>query len=168
MHPERGRLQCQLSQLSFSDVTGWGSTAYNGTEQPMWSIKEDLSWIHGAHTMKFGYAFTSQRANGFGQAEHRGTGLIQLSRNGGSRRDHGTSGSSFASFLLGYADSGATETIRYLPQTFDYHGFYAQDDWRLTQPADRQFRPSLRIHRCRRWPEAISMPISRQPRRIRR
>ena len=26
-----------------------------------------------------------------------------------------TSGSSFASFLLGYGDSGATETVRYLP-----------------------------------------------------
>jgi len=31
-------------------------------------------------------------------------------------------------FLLGYADSGLTETVRYLPQTYDYHGFYAQDD----------------------------------------
>jgi hypothetical protein len=52
--------------ISFSDETGWGSTTYNGTEQPNWSIKEDLSWVRGAHIMKFGYAFTSQRANGFG------------------------------------------------------------------------------------------------------
>jgi len=53
--------------IGFSDETGWGSTTYNGTEQPNWSIKEDLSWVRGAHIMKFGYAFTSQRANGFGQ-----------------------------------------------------------------------------------------------------
>ena len=34
---------------------------------------------------------------------------------------------------MGAADSGATETIRYLPQTFDYHGFYVQDDWKITR-----------------------------------
>ena len=34
---------------------------------------------------------------------------------------------------MGTADSGQTETIRYVPQTFRYHGFYAQDDWRATK-----------------------------------
>ena len=74
--------------ISFSDETGWGSTTYNGTEQPNWSIKEDLSWIRGAHIMKFGYAFTSQRANGFGQQNISGPGELQLPRNRRSRRDH--------------------------------------------------------------------------------
>ena len=41
------------------------------------------------------------------------------------------SGSSFASFLLGDADTGRTETIRYLQQVYPYYGFYAQDDWRV-------------------------------------
>ena len=40
-------------------------------------------------------------------------------------------GSSFASFLLGAADTGRTETIRYLQQIYPYYGFYAQDDWRI-------------------------------------
>jgi hypothetical protein len=40
-------------------------------------------------------------------------------------------GNSFASFLLGVADTGRTETIRYLQQIYPYYGFYAQDDWRL-------------------------------------
>ena len=42
-------------------------------------------------------------------------------------------GSSFASFLLGEAFSGNTETIRDTAQKFPYFGFYAQDDWRLTR-----------------------------------
>jgi hypothetical protein len=42
-------------------------------------------------------------------------------------------GSSFASFLLGYGDSGATETIRYLKQVYRYYGFYAQDDFRISR-----------------------------------
>ena len=119
--------------LSFSDQTGWGGAAYNGTEQPNWSIKEDLSYIRGAHTMKFGYAFTSQRANGFGQQNIAGQASFSILETAVPGVTNGTSGSSFASFMLGNADSGATETIRYLPQTFQYHGFYAQDDWHVTR-----------------------------------
>ena len=40
-------------------------------------------------------------------------------------------GNSFASFLLGAADTGRTETIRYLQQVYPYYGFYVQDDWRI-------------------------------------
>ncbi len=119
--------------LSFSEFTGWGSTAYNGTEQPSWSLKDDLSYIRGAHTMKFGYAFESQRANGFGQQNIAGQASFSFLETAVPGATTFTSGSSFASFLLGAADSGATETIRYLPQTFDYHGFYAQDDWHITK-----------------------------------
>jgi len=119
--------------LSFSDQTGWGSTAYNGTEQPNWSIKEDLSYIRGAHTMKFGYAFTSQRANGFGQQNISGQASFNTLETAVPGVTNGTSGSSFASFMLGNADSGLTETVRYVPQTFQYHAFYAQDDWRLSR-----------------------------------
>ncbi len=119
--------------ISFSEFTGWGSTAYNGTEQPSWSLKDDLSFIRGAHTMKFGYAFESQRANGFGQQNIAGQASFSFLETAVPGATSFTSGSSFASFLLGAADSGATETIRYLPQTYDYHGFYAQDDWRITR-----------------------------------
>ncbi|HYW42991.1 MAG TPA: TonB-dependent receptor [Bryobacteraceae bacterium] len=119
--------------ISFSEFTGWGSTAYNGTEQPSWSMKDDVSYVRGAHTMKFGYAFESQRANGFGQQNIAGQATFSFLETAVPGATSFTSGSSFASFLLGAADSGATETIRYLPQTYRYHGFYAQDDWRITK-----------------------------------
>jgi hypothetical protein len=119
--------------LSFTEFTGWGSTAYNGTEQPSWSFKDDLSYIHGTHTLKFGYAFQSQRANGFGQQNIAGQASFSFLETAAPGATSFTSGSSFASFLLGAADSGATETVRYLPQTYDYHGFYAQDDWRISR-----------------------------------
>lgn len=119
--------------ISFTEFTGWGSTAYNGTEQPSWSLKNDLSYIHGAHSLKYGYAFESQRANGFGQQNIAGQATFSFLETAVPGATSFTSGSSFASFLLGAADSGATETIRYLPQTYDYHGFYAQDDWHVTK-----------------------------------
>jgi Carboxypeptidase regulatory-like domain len=119
--------------ISFSEFTGWGSTAYNGTEQPSWSLKNDLSYIRGNHTLKFGLAFESQRANGFGQQNIAGQATFSFLETAVPGATSFTSGSSFASFLLGNADSGATETIRYLPQTYPYYGFYGQDDWRVSK-----------------------------------
>ena len=117
--------------LLFSDLSSWGSTAYNGTEQPSWSLKEDLSYVLGKHNFKWGYAFESQRANGFGQQNISGQASFSFLETAVPGATSFTSGSSFASFLLGAADTGATETIRYLPQTFDYHAWYMQDDWHV-------------------------------------
>jgi Carboxypeptidase regulatory-like domain len=118
---------------SFSEFSTWGSTSYNGTEQPLWSIKEDLSFIHGAHTLKFGGAFQSQRANGYGQQNIMGSGSFSFLGTSVPGATSFTSGSSFASFLLGDADSGATETNRFVAQLYRYYGFYAQDDWRVSR-----------------------------------
>ena len=117
--------------------------------------------------MKFGYAFESQRANGFGQQNIAGQATFSFLETAVPGATSFTSGSSFASFLLGAADSGATETIRYLPQTFDYHGFYAQDDWHVNQKLTVNLGCGTNS-RCRRWPAAISTRISRRPLRIRR
>jgi len=32
-------------------------------------MKDDLSYIRGSHTLKFGFGFQSQRANGYGQQD---------------------------------------------------------------------------------------------------
>ncbi len=119
-------------ELAFTEFTGWGTDSYNGTEQPLWAIKDDLSYSRGKHNFKFGYAFESQRANGFGQQQIAGASGYSFLGTGVPGVTSFSSGSSFASFLLGWADSGGTETDRYVPQLYRYHGLYAQDDWHLT------------------------------------
>ncbi|HJZ98218.1 MAG TPA: TonB-dependent receptor, partial [Candidatus Solibacter sp.] len=74
-----------------------------------------------------------QEANGFGQQNIAGQAGFSFLETAVPGATSATSGSSFASFLLGYADTGATETIRYLRQIYRYFGFYAQDDWRITR-----------------------------------
>lgn len=127
-------VDCKVNfpNVTFTEFTGWGSTAYNGTSQPSWSFQDALSWIHGAHTLKFGYSFDHQVADGFGQQNIAGNAGFSFLETGVPGVTSFTSGSSFASFLLGAANTGATETIRNLPQTYAYNGFYAQDDWRVT------------------------------------
>ncbi len=122
-----------FTNVSFTEFSGWGGPSYNGTEQPLWSIKEDLNYIRGAHTMKFGYAFQSQHGHGFGQQQIAGRAGFSCLGTSVPGATSFTSGSSFASFLLGEANDGNTETIRFVRQVFDYHGFYAQDDWHINR-----------------------------------
>ncbi len=122
-----------LLNVVMSDYTQWGGTSTNGTYQPSWQIKEDLSWIVGKHTLKFGYLYQHQAAEGFGQQDISGRAEFSFLGTGVPGMTTNTSGSGFASFLLGDANVGRTETIRYVPQVYPYHGFYAQTDWRVTR-----------------------------------
>jgi hypothetical protein len=119
--------------ITFSEFTQWGTSSYNGTKQPRFTVKDDVTFLKGSHTIKTGFTYDRQQANGFGQQDYAGRAGFDFKHTGvpGVTNFATAGGSSFASFLLGYANSGRTETIRYLQQVYPYYGFYAQDDWRL-------------------------------------
>ena len=121
--------------FNFTEYSTWGAATYNGTDQPGWGLKEDLSWIRGAHSLKFGFQFQAQNANGFGEQDISGRADFSYLSTGipGNTSFPTSGGNSFASFLLGDAFLGRTETPRYVNQYYPYYGFYAQDDWRLTR-----------------------------------
>jgi outer membrane receptor protein involved in Fe transport len=119
--------------VTFTEFSQWGGNAYNGTEQPNWSIKDDLSFTHATHNFKMGYAFESQRAVGTGEQTISGSAGFSFLSTSVPGATSFTSGSSFASFLLGNAFSGGTETVRAVPQLYQYHGLYFQDDWHATR-----------------------------------
>jgi Carboxypeptidase regulatory-like domain len=114
-----------------NEFSQWGASSYNGTEQPRLTIKDDLTLVRGSHTIKSGFTFDRQQANGFGQQDFAGRAGFHFNGTSVPGATTLTSGSAFASFLLGFANSGRTETIRYLQQIYPYYGFYAQDDWRV-------------------------------------
>jgi hypothetical protein len=120
-------------QINFTEFQNWGGAARNGTGQPHWALKNDLTWNRRNHTFKFGFAFQSQRANGFGEQCIMGCADFSFLSTGIPANTQFISGSSFASFLLGHAIAGGTETVRFVEQTYNYYGFYAQDDWRLSR-----------------------------------
>src|SRR5262249_19929685 len=121
--------------VNFTEFTAWGATSYNGTDQPGWGIKNDLSYIRKSHTFKFGFQHQNQNANGFGQQDIGGRADFSFLSTSipGQTTFPASGGSSFASFLLGDAILGRTETIRYVAQKYPYFGFYAQDDWRISR-----------------------------------
>jgi carboxypeptidase family protein len=117
--------------ISFTEFSTWGGSSDNGTEQPRISVKDDVTLSRGSHTVKAGFTFDRQQANGFGQQDIGGRAGFSYRETSVAGATTLTSGSSFASFLLGAADTGRTETIRYLQQIYPYYGFYLQDDWRM-------------------------------------
>jgi hypothetical protein len=131
----KGAVDCEANfpGVEFTEFSGWGGTADNGTEQPLWSIKDDFSLSSGKHNYKMGFSFQSQRAIGFGQQDIAGRARFSYLTTSVPGATSATSGSSFASFLLGEAIFGRTETIRSVPQLYRYYGAYFQDDWRLSR-----------------------------------
>jgi hypothetical protein len=122
----------------FSGGTGdtystWGGQADNGSENTVYSYNDDFTWIKGNHTIKFGGMYQLNHYNGFGrQCESGCVGFSYQETGvpGGSNPNAG--GNAFASFLLGYADSGQIDTPRFIGQQFYYFGGYIQDDWHVT------------------------------------
>ncbi|MGO9259127.1 MAG: carboxypeptidase-like regulatory domain-containing protein [Bryobacteraceae bacterium] len=122
----------------FSGGTGdtystWGGQADNGSENTIYAYNDDVTWLKGKHTLKFGGMFQITHYNGFGrqcEAGCVGFSYQETGVPGGSNPNAG--GNAFASFLLGYADSGQIDTVRFIGQQFYYVGGYFQDDYRVT------------------------------------
>ena len=112
----------------------WGGNANNGSENTVYAYNDDFTWIHGKHTLKFGGMYQLSHYNGFGrqcEAGCVGFSYQETGVPGGSNINAG--GNSFASFLLGYADSGSIDTVRFIGQQFPYFAGYFQDDWKVSQ-----------------------------------
>jgi hypothetical protein len=120
-----------FGNISFSEFQGWGSPAENGTKQPRWTIKNDLTFTASNHTVKTGVTYDLQVAEGFGQQQIAGQAGFSYLQTAVPGITSQTSGSSMASFLLGYANTGSTEQIREVRQIYPYFAMYAQDDWRV-------------------------------------
>ncbi len=113
--------------------TQWGSYSSSGSHNPLFNFNDDLTWIKGRHTFKFGGMYQKNYYSGFGQQGISGGVTFSTTETGlpGVTSFAAGGGSSFASFLLGMVDSGRTETFRYIGQEFVYFAGFAQDDFRV-------------------------------------
>ncbi len=115
--------------------TGWGGPANNGSENTVYSYNDDFTWVKGAHTIKFGGMYQLGHYNGFGRQCIAGCATFNFKQTGlpGDTNFTTAGGNPFASFLLGYADGGSIDTIRFIGQQWPYFAGFVQDDWRLTR-----------------------------------
>jgi hypothetical protein len=143
---------------NYADTNGpkTKGTQFNYTDH----VRGDLSWIKGNHSFKLGAESRWMRTTGeplsTGGFDDAGVqGQFAFSPNQTAlRSSSGTTGDSFASFLLGYV-SGASRTYNANASSanFGYHAWYGQTDWRI--------RPNLTLNLGLRY--EIPVPRSTSP-----
>ncbi len=119
----------------------WGGSAGDGSENPVFTLGNDLTVIKGRHTLKGGYLFERLHYNGFGRQSF--SGVVRPSRRQTSIPESTNSllggGNAFASFLLGQVESARTENDRIVRQYWRGHAAYIQDDWKVNQKLTLNF-----------------------------
>ncbi len=123
-----------LLNFDFSDLSSWGGRANNGSENTIYSYNDDFTWVRGSHTYKVGGSLQISHYNGLGRQCISGCATfsyINTGVAGGNNPLNG--GSSFASLLLGYANGGSIDTVRFIGQQWPAYAGYVQDDWRINR-----------------------------------
>jgi Carboxypeptidase regulatory-like domain len=124
-----------LFQVGFgtNGYSTWGSQDQNAAPQIIISFDDDLTWVRGRHTFKFGAQHDDIHYDGGGRQCDGGCATFSFLETGlpGNTNFTQAGGNPFASFLLGYADSGSADAQRYVGQQWSYWAGYAQDDYRV-------------------------------------
>jgi Carboxypeptidase regulatory-like domain/TonB dependent receptor len=122
-----------LPQLTFNDINQIGSPTFLPSHevQNTYGLSENLTWVRGSHSFKFGTDIRSEEFTIFQPAAPRGT----LDFGPGLTDNPATpfsGGSGFASFLVGLSDGGSINNLHNIDYHHKVYAFYAQDDWKVT------------------------------------
>ena len=123
----RTAIRTWSTSTSRMDYSQWGGRANNGSENFIKMFADDLTSIKGKHTFKFGGQAQYQYYNGFGRQCVSGCITFDFKHTGrpGDTNFATAGGSPIASMLLGYANTGPIDTIRYIGQQWpSYAGFF--------------------------------------------
>jgi Carboxypeptidase regulatory-like domain/TonB dependent receptor len=124
-----------LPQLAFDDGSApqLGSPTFLPSKelQNSYTLSDNLTWVKGSHTLKYGTEIRREEFTIFQPASPRGNlGFsTTLTDNPASP---GTGGSGFASFMAGLTDGGGINNLHNVDYFRQTYAFYAQDDWKVS------------------------------------
>lgn len=123
-----------LPSVSVGGIATWGSHGFDPSVkgQNVYQILDNLTMVHGKHSLKYGVAFQSLRSASLSPPNSRGSYTFN-GRYTGNPSSSTTTGYGVADFLADqiYSGSIGNET----QQNFSrwYRSAYVQDDWRITR-----------------------------------
>src|SRR5271165_6711500 len=122
-----------LPQLIFSDVATLGSPTFLPSVelQNSYTLSENLTWVRGRHTLKFGTEIRREEFTIFQPAAARGTLNFDPTLTD-NPADIGSGGTGFASFMAGLTSGGSINNLHNVDYFRNTFAFYAQDDWKVT------------------------------------
>ncbi|HEY0659214.1 MAG TPA: TonB-dependent receptor, partial [Pyrinomonadaceae bacterium] len=105
----------------------------------LFSVQPTLTQIYGDHTLKYGYDFRrlmeNRQTNGYNAGRFMFTGTYTSQASNSNTATVNAVGRDLAAFLLGIPSANANSLIEQAVAydvTSNYHGFFVQDDWRLS------------------------------------
>ena len=105
---------------------------YRRTLNEDFQFADNITRVHGAHTIKWGYQGIDTRENDVNSVQP--SGVFNFGAGGTALPNTPNTGNSFASLLLGSVSSASFTNLisNYLPRWWS-HQFYVQDDWRAAR-----------------------------------
>ncbi len=127
-----------LPQLTFNEdgsAPTLGSPTFLPSRelQNSYTLSDNLIWVKGVHTLKFGTEIRHEEFTIFQPDAARGTLDFSstLTDNPGSPNP-GTGGLGFASFMAGLANGGSINNLHNVDYFRQTYSFYTQDDWKVS------------------------------------
>lgn len=125
-----------LPQLTFSDGSSptLGSPTFlpSVEVQNTYVLSDNLTWVKGKHTLKFGTEIRREEFTIFQPASPRGNEDFSATLSD-NPANPATGGSALASFLLGLSDGGSINNLHNVDYFRPLYSFYGQDDWKITE-----------------------------------
>jgi hypothetical protein len=112
----------------------WGRGWHQNWHDVRYSIIENLTWVNGKHSMKFGMEIDRDIIND--QNTSTAAGSFQFSNRMTSQPNSpsvATQGNSYASFLLGAVNQASATMAPYWGLRRIRYGVFAQDEWHATR-----------------------------------
>lgn len=116
---------------------GTNAVAFNQTEN-VWTMMENLLWVHGKHSLSFGFELQRQQDDNMNpDGGTRATFSFSNNETAGFSPTGtllATTGNAFASYLLGAVDSSSITDnyVTELGSRFHNYAAFIQDDWKVS------------------------------------
>ncbi|MBO0861814.1 MAG: TonB-dependent receptor [Chloracidobacterium sp.] len=113
----------QINQIQVSPGFTIGDNPAATFKRNSWTLKDDLHWVKGNHTLAFGFQGDYSRVNLSNQ--FRQPGAFTFGSAG--------SGNAMANFLLGYLSSFNQQSGQFFENHGHFIGFFGQDSWKVNR-----------------------------------